>query len=113
MGVIDAGNFKGVKEVDHLKSAVQKDLDRYVAFMNKNGCYAQGFSSIGTDVIEEIEKLAEKATEHFPGIVFFGGQLVFPQDTLMNHWLHNYTVFSIQRRFYQKGFLFMILPIRV
>ncbi len=113
VGTIDAGNFRGTEEVDRLRASVQKDLDRYVAFMNKNGYFSEAFLSIGTDVIQEIEDLAQKVIEHYPSAVFFGGQLVFPEDTIMTRWLHNYTVFSIQRRFYQKGLLFMILPIRV
>ena len=113
VGVIDAGNFKGTEQMDHLKVVVKKDLDRYVAFMNNNDCYAEGIYSVGTDVVEESQNLAESIMHRFPGIVFFGGQLVFPQDTLMNRLLHNYTVFSLQRRFYQKGIPFVILPIRV
>ena len=113
IGVVDAGNFKGEEEVERLKASVKEDLDRYVRFMNNSGYYAEGLFSLGTEVIEEVEGLAREVTLRSPGIIFFGGQLVFLQDTFMNHMLHNYTVFSIQKRFYQKGIPFMILPIRV
>ena len=113
VGIIDAGNFKGVAEIERLEAAVKKDLDRYVAFMNSHGYYAEGVCAVGTDAVDEIEQMAQTANERYPGIIFFSGQLVFPQDTLLNRFLHNYTVFSIQRRFYQKGIPFMILPIRV
>lgn len=113
VGVIDAGNFKGIQEIERLKASVNASLDKYIEFMNKNGCFAQGFSSEGTDIAGEIEGLARQVSDKYPGAVFFGGQLVFPQDTLMTRWLHNYTVFSIQRRLYHHGIPFMILPIRV
>jgi amino acid transporter len=113
VGVIDAGNFKGIEEIESLKASVNLSLDRYIAFMNKNGYYAKGFSAEGTDTVAEIENLAQEVGREFPGVVFFGGQLVFHQDTMMTRWLHNYTVFAIQRRLYQKGLPFMILPIRV
>jgi amino acid transporter len=113
VGVIDAGNFKGIQEIERLKASVSASLDKYIYFMNQNGCFAQGFSSEGTDIVAEIESLARQVSDRYPGAVFFGGQLVFPQDTLMTRWLHNYTVFSIQRRLYQNGIPFMILPIRV
>jgi hypothetical protein len=113
VGVIDAGNFKGKQEMDRLKESVDKDLKRYVEFMNNHGYYAETFSSIGTEVVEESENLVDAVIKRYPDIVFFGGQLVFPQDTFMTRLLHNYTVFSIQRRFYQKGIPFMVLPIRV
>jgi amino acid transporter len=113
IGVINAGNFKGIKEVDHLKSAVKKDLTRYVTFMKNNGYYAEGCCRIGTEVTEEVEILADEVNHRFPGAVFFSGQLVFPQETFADRLLHNYTVFSIQRRLHQKGIPFIILPIRV
>lgn len=113
VGVLDAGNFKGKAEMDRLQQSVKKDLDRYVAFMNSNGCFAEGFFSIGTEIVEEVEQLVPTVMERYPDIMFFGGQLVFPKETWMDRFLHNYTVFSIQRRFYHKGIPFMILPIRV
>jgi hypothetical protein len=113
IGVIDAGNFKGEEEIAHLKSKVNKDLDRYVSFMNQNSCYAQKFSSFGIDVVEEVEKVAQNVTARFPGIVFFGGQLIFEKETWVNRLLHNYTVFAIQKKLYQKGTPFVILPIQV
>src|SRR5665647_3567849 len=30
--------------------------------------------------------------------VFFGGQIVFPNDSIFTRWLHNYTVFASQRK---------------
>ncbi len=113
VGVIDAGNFKGREEIDRLEALVKKDLDRYIKFMNNNGYYAEGISSIGTEVVEEVESLVQSVVDRYSGVVFFGGQLVFPKETLINRLLHNYTVFAIQRRFYQKGIPFIILPIRV
>ena len=113
VGVIDAGNFKGVEEVAHLQAAVERDLERYVSYMKKNGFHAESYSAMGTDVIAEIEDLALQINKRYPGVVFFGGQLVFPQDTIMSRWLHNYSVFSLQRRFYQNGIPIVILPIRV
>ncbi len=48
-----------------------------------------------------------------PDIVFFGGQLVFTKESLVDRWLHNYTVFAIQRSLYVYGIPFVILPIKV
>ena len=113
IGVIDAGNFKGVSEVDHLKDQVHRDVDRYVSFMQSQGCYAEGRYYIGIDVISEAEKIAPEILKNHPNAVFFGGQLVFPEETFFTRWLHNHTVFILQRKFYQQGIPFVILPIRV
>ena len=113
IGVIDAGNFKGIREVDNLKDKVNRDLSRYVAFMKQNGYYAESFSGFGIDVITELEEISDQILQRFNDPVFFGGQLVFPEETFVTSALHNHTVFALQRRFYKKGIPFVLVPIRV
>ena len=113
VGVIDAGNFKGAEEIHHLEASIKHDLERYVKFMNNQGYYAKGFLRLGIEIVHEIEHEADHITGLYPGAVFFGGQLVFAEETFMTRCLHNYTVFTIQKSLYQKGIPFMILPIRV
>ncbi len=113
IGVVDAGNFKGAEELATMKTEVKKELDRYVNYMRRHGYYAAGYSSFGTDVVNEIANLAPQILEQFPNAVFFGGQLVFPKATFLSGVFHNYTIFAIQRRFYSQGIPVVILPIRV
>ena len=113
IGIIDAGNFKGIDEVGHLKTQTSREIDRYVVFMQAQGHFAEGISVIGIDVISEAEKIAPDILRRFPNAVFFGGQLVFPSESIFTKWLHNHTVFALQRKFYQQGIPFVILPIRV
>jgi amino acid transporter len=112
-GVIDAGNFKGKEEIEKLKEHVDDELNRYVKLMQAQGFYAEGFSSIGTDAVEEICNVANRIIERYPQAVFFGGQMIFPQDGFFNKLLHNYTTFAVQKRFYRQGIPFLIMPIRV
>ena len=113
VGIFDAGNYKGVTEVDRLQAAVKADVDRYISYMKKNGYYAEGFTSAGIDVVDEVSQLSEKILKKYPQAIFFGGQLVFGKESFFARWLHNYTVFAIQRKFYQQGTPVVILPIRV
>jgi len=113
IGVVDVANFKGAAELDNLKQHVQSELDRYVHYMRQHGFYAESYSAIGTDVVGEITRIAPKILERFPQAIFFGGQLVFPQETFLTRFLHNYAVFAAQREFYQQGLPLLILPIRV
>ena len=113
IGPIDAGSFKGADEIGHLSEYVDRESGKYVDYMKDNGYYAEAFTSIGTDVVEEINNLVPKITEKFPNIVFFGGQLVFEKESIMDRWLHNYTVFAVQQNLYLQGVPFIILPIRV
>ncbi|MBI5119137.1 APC family permease [Candidatus Poribacteria bacterium] len=113
VGVIDAGTFKGTADIQNLDEHTKTEVNRYVEFMRRNGYYAEGFSSIGNDAVEEITKLASKILERFPNAVFFGGQLVFPNDSFLTRLLHNYITFTIQRRLYRQGIPFIIVPVRV
>ncbi len=113
VGVVDVASFKDSHEVEHLQSQVREELDRYVKFMKKQGYYAEGISAISVDVVGEITRLAPDILERFPNATFFGGQLVFPKESIILPLLHNYTVFALQKKLYLQGIPFVILPIRV
>jgi amino acid transporter len=113
VGVIDVGNFKGAQEVGHLETQIKGEVGRYVQLMKRNGFYAEGISEISVDVIEEVMRITPRIMERFPGAMFFGGQLVFEKDSFIVRLLHNHIVFALQRKLYQQGIPFVILPIRV
>jgi amino acid transporter len=112
-GMIDAGNFKGVEEIEKLKTHVRDELSHYVSFMERQGFYARAFYTTGIDVAIEVAKLAQQIFDEFPKSVFFGGQIVFPEDTLFTKLLYNHTTFAVQRRLHQAGIPFLIMPIRI
>ena len=113
IGSIDAGNFKGADEIENLGSFVRNETSKYVDYMKDHGHYAEAYFSLGTDVVDEVNKLVPSIREKFPDIVFFGGQLVFTNETIMDRWLHNYTVFAVQQNLYVHGIPFVILPVKV
>lgn len=113
VGVIDAAAFKGVEEMDHLRRECEQQVDRYVQLMRQHGFEAEGVVATGLDVVARVSELAPELRQRYPRAIFFGGQLVFRNDTLVSRMLHNYTVFDIQRVLYQQGIQFVLLPIRV
>ena len=113
IGSIDAGNFKGADEIENLGSFVRNETSKYVDYMQDHGHYAEAYFSLGTDVVDEVNKLVPAIRKKFPDIVFFGGQLVFTNETIMDRWLHNYTVFAVQQNLYVHGIPFVILPVKV
>jgi amino acid transporter len=112
-GIIDADRFKGAEGLEKLKLHVDGDLARYVKFLKAEGFYAQGFSAVGTDVSDEVCGLAEFIYQKYPGAVFFGGQIVFPEDSFLTRMLFNHTTFAVQRRLHQLGIPFLVMPCRV
>ncbi|HEX2612787.1 MAG TPA: APC family permease [Fibrobacteria bacterium] len=113
IGLIDAGNFKGEEEVEHLKAHVKDELDKYVEFTRRHGYYAESVTLLSHDPVEGCARLAPGIIERFPQSVFFMGQLVFPEESWVSRLFHNNTVFAVQRRLYHLGIPFLILPIRV
>jgi amino acid transporter len=113
VGVLDAGNFKGVTEVEHLKEHSKSEAHKYVDLMNRNGYWAQCFTSVSTDVVDEIVNVGQGILKSYPNAIFFGGQLMFPKEQFLGRWLHNNVIFAVQRRFYYQGIPIVILPIRV
>jgi amino acid transporter len=113
IGIVDAGNFKGAEEISLLNSHVSSEVLRYVEYMRFHGFYAEAYTAIGNDVIHEVVQLMPRIKERFSNVVLFGGQLVFPEESFLTKWLHNYITFALQRKFYHEGTPFIIMPIRV
>jgi len=113
VAVVDAGVFKSSEEMAEFKRQVKANLDNYVHFMQRQGYYAEGIPLIGTDIVEEIIEKGPLILACFPSAIFCGGQLVFPAEPMFSRWLHNYTVFTLQRCFYYQGIPVVLLPIRV
>jgi len=113
VGVLDAGNFKGAAEVENLRTHSRVEVERFVSYMSRRGFYAEAYYALGTDIVDEAAKLCAQIAEKYPQATFFAGQLVFKDESLITRWLHNHTVFELQRRLYQIGRPMLILPIQV
>jgi len=113
IGVLDAGNFKGAADIDALREHTELEAGRYVQFATSRGYGSRSYTAVGYDVVGEVMKLARQAAADFPNNVFFAGQLLFTNETNITRWLHNHTVFTLQRRFFLSNLPFVILPIRV
>jgi hypothetical protein len=81
--------------------------------MRRQGLYAEGFSAVGTDVAEEASALARSIFRRTPSAVFFGGRIVYPEESFFTRALSNATSFAIQRRLHHEGIPFIIMPVRV
>jgi len=113
VGAVDAGNFKGVAELEALRRHTEAETARYAAWARAHGYGAATYTAIGHDVTGEVLKLAQQAAAQFRNHVFFAGQLLFAHETIFTRLLHNYTAFALQRRFYLAGLPLVVLPIRV
>ncbi|MBI1797693.1 MAG: APC family permease [Candidatus Eisenbacteria bacterium] len=113
VGLVDSAQFKGAEAIHGLEASVQRNLDRFVELARGLGLYAEQRYSVGTDVVEELEKMTVQLVREFREAVVFAGQLVFERENLFTRSLHHETAFAIQRRLQFNGIQTVILPIRV
>jgi hypothetical protein len=113
IGIVDAGNFKGVDEIERLKEFVASESAQYVKFVCSRGGEAEALTSIGHEVIDEFEKLLPALLARHSHPVFFTGQLVFEKETILTRLLHNFTGLELQRRLAWHGQPCAVVPVRV
>jgi amino acid transporter len=113
VGVVDSGNFKGSGAVDDLRQHAEESLRRYVDLGQRLGVPSTSYLAVGTDAVDELERLCLEVARQYTHAVVFAGQLVFQQDTWLHRLLHNQTAYSLQRRLQWVGVPMVILPTRV
>ncbi len=112
-GIIGSGNFKGAAAVEDLRKHTEEVLGQYVDLTRRLGMPATSFMSLGTDAVDELERLCLAVRKIFPQTTFFSGNLVFQKDVWYQRMLHNQTAFALQRRLQWDGVPMVILPTRV
>ncbi len=113
VGLVDSGQFKGADSVESLETSVRAGLEKFVDMATRMGYYAEYRLGIGTDLVEELERMCRDLSREFRGCTVFTGQLVFQRETVFTRTLHQETSFAIQRRLQFLGIQVIILPIRV
>jgi len=113
VGLVDSAQFKGAEAIHALEANVREDLERFVSLARGLGLYAEYRIAVGTDVVEELERMASALAREFREAVVFAGQLVFQRENLFTRSLHHETAFAVQRRLQFNGIQAIILPIRV
>ena len=111
VGVMDSIKFKGFDKIDKLKENIEIDMKKYIYIAEQLGLHGDSYYAIGTDIVEEIDKLIPVITAKYPNPVFVGGQLLFEGNAFFNKLLHNYTIFAVQRNLYKHGITTIVIPI--
>jgi amino acid transporter len=111
VGVVDSGSFNSHEQLEILKLKIESDLQKYTKLIKELGSHAEYRYGIGTDVSEEVVKLVPEVLEKYPNSTFVGGQLIIRGMYRISRVLHNFTIFSIQRRLYKHGLTTIIIPI--
>jgi hypothetical protein len=113
VGVIDSGGFKGEDAIDQLRARTEETAKRYIELARRLGVPAGAETAVGTDAVEEAEKLCMKLLERFPQTTFFAGKVIFQRERWYQRILHNETAYAIQKRLQWAGQTMVIIPARV
>lgn len=113
VGVVDSGGFKGEGSVDDQRTRTEKNLQQYVELAWSLKVPATFRFAIGTDAVEECEKLCLDVAKDFPQVTFFAGNVIFGREHWYQRFLHNETAFAVQKRLQWAGMTMVILPARV
>jgi amino acid transporter len=113
VGVLDSGEFKGEGAIEALQERTASTVAKYIDLAARVGIPAVGRTSLGTDVVDEGEKVCLTVAREFHDVTFFAGQIIFRRDQWFQHLLHNETAFAIQKRLQWSGKTMVILPARV
>jgi hypothetical protein len=113
VGVIDSGEFKGEHAVEELRRRTEEMQGNYLSLATGLGVPATARMAIGTEAVEESEKLCLEVAREFPHVVFFAGKLIFQREKWYHRLLHNETALAVERRLRWRGKTMVTLPIRV
>lgn len=113
VGVIDSGSFKGADAVEDLRARTEETLRRYVRLATAMRVPADFRAAVGTDAVEEAEKLCLAVASDYPRSVFFAGKLIFEQERWYHRLLHNNTAITLQKRLHWSGKAMMVMPARI
>jgi amino acid transporter len=110
VGLVNAQNLAEVQAVER---TIRTEVNKFIELVRSRGYNAEGICVTGIDTVEEFANVVPRVLEKYPHSNFFGGQIVFQNDNFFSRWLHNYTLFSIQRSLYHEGIPLFIIPIYV
>ena len=112
VAVVDYDRLHGEEEIDKLRRTTEEHLKRYVEFAQRAGFAADSRMAVGTDPVDELSEICPALAREYNQCVVFGGQLAFPQETVLTRMLHSNVAFEIQRRLQFAGLPVVILPVR-
>jgi len=111
VGLIDSRSFRGNDQLEKLREGIILDLQKYKYLAGQMGFESDYKYSIGTDVVEEVDKMIPDIMQSYPDALFIGGQLVFDGNSWLSRLLHNYTIFAVQQKLYLHGLTTIVIPI--
>ena len=116
IGLVDypvVDSTKAAEVGTYVRHTARGALSTCVDQARKVGMAAVTCVAVGTDPVEEVDKLSTEFARRCPSAMFFLGKLVFQNQKWYHPLLHGRTAESIQRRLERHGLPLAVLPIVV
>ncbi|MEI7490171.1 MAG: APC family permease [Bacteroidota bacterium] len=113
VGMVDSGTFKGEAELQNLEEDVKYNLKKYEELARAYGCFADSYYAIGTDIADEVKELSKKVVNKYNRVIFFIGNAIFTRPSSLTRMLHSQTQLTLQNRLAHKGFMMVLIPIKL
>lgn len=113
VGEVDTESFRGEHELERMQAKVDAMLDYFVKYCHQYEIPAESYSAFGTDLVLELEKLADLAGARYPRGIYFTSRLVFAHENVIKWYLHNQTPLLLQHYLHFRGKELMILPMKI
>lgn len=110
---IDSDQFRDEARLAAIQAARRAELAHFEELARGHGLESESRSSVGTDVVHELEELAVRTAASDHEVIFFAGQIVFERETITTRFLHNEVAYSLQRRLLPHGLRMIILPVEL
>jgi amino acid transporter len=111
VGVVDVNNYQSETTLFLMKQKIEKRLNYFVKYAQQFNIPAKTLSAYGTNPIDLLEKLAEKAKKTCPDCVFFAAKVVPKKESWFTRQLHNDTAFLLHRNLYLRGMQMIMIPV--
>jgi amino acid transporter len=111
VGIIDSAAFREDDALEQARTRTAEALAQYRRFAAGLGLPSASRMAVGTDVVDELERLCEGIAAEYPHATYYTGHLVFRNERWYHRALHNHTALALQRRLQLSGHTTVILPI--
>ena len=111
VGVVDVNNYQSETTLFLMKKKIEKRLRYFVKYAQQFDIPAKSLSAYGTDPVDLLEQLAEKAKKICPHCIFFAAKVVPKKENWFIKQLHNDTAFLLHRNLYLRGMQMIMIPV--
>lgn len=113
VGSVDVESFTGQAALEDMRHHVMTKLQYFVDYCSQYSIPSECYAAFGTDTVEKLLALAEKADAKYPNCIFFASKLIFEHDNWITRFLHNETPNTLQRYLHLQGKELVILPMKI